>query len=213
MTHSSFLSWAALAALAVSAPLAQLEAAGPWTARLRGTYLEMADRSTAFSALGLNFAADSVGVNSKWIPEVDVSYAFSENVSAELVLTVPQTQDVTLAGVGRLGTFKHLPPTLLVQYQLAPGAAVQPYLGAGVNFTLIFDTNLSVAGVPLDLERSSLGLAAQAGFNVKLGRGLALNFDAKRAALRSDVSVQGGPRLTTAKLDPWLFSVGLGWRF
>ncbi len=67
--------------------------------------------------------------------------------------------------------------------------------------------------MPLDLERSSLGLAAQAGFNVKLGGGLALNFDAKRAALRSDVSVKGGPQLTTAKLDPWLFSVGLGWRF
>lgn len=213
MTHSSLRSWAALAALAVTAPLAQLEATGPWSARLRGTYLEMADRSNAFSALGINFAADSVGVNSKWIPEVDVSYAFSENVSAELVLTVPQTQDVTLAGVGRLGSFKHLPPTLLVQYQLSPGAVIRPYVGAGVNFTLIFDTNLSVAGVPLDLERASLGLAAQAGFDVKLGRGLALNFDAKRAALRSDVSVQGGPRLTTAKLDPWLFSVGLGWRF
>ncbi len=213
MTHSSLLSWAALAALAVTAPLAPVQAAGPWSARLRGTYLDMANRSDAFTALGLNFAPDTVRVNSKWIPEVDVSYAFSESVSAELVLTVPQEQDVTLAGVGRLGSFKHLPPTLLIQYQFSPGAVVQPYVGAGVNFTLIFDTDLSVAGVPLDLERSSLGLAAQAGFNVKLGRGLALNFDAKRAALRSDVSVQGGPRLTTAKLDPWLFSVGLGWRF
>jgi len=209
----SLLSCAAFAALALSQFALPAHAAGPWTARLRATYLDMANKSDAFSALGINFGADAVTINSKWIPEFDFSYAFSENLSAELVLTIPQKQDVSLAGVGKLGSFKHLPPTLVAQYNFAPNGKVQPYIGAGLNFTLIFDTDLKVANVPLDLEDYSVGLAAQAGLNIDLGNGMHFNLDVKRAQLRSDVSVKGGPKLTTAKLDPWLYSVGLGWRF
>lgn len=213
MKRSLLSSCAALAALALSTFTLPAQAAGPWTARIRATYLDMADKSDAFSALGINFRADSVDVDSKWIPEFDFSYAFSENLSAELVLTIPQKQKVGLAGVGRLGSFKHLPPTLLGQYMFNPIGKVRPYVGAGVNFTLIFDSDLKVANVPLDLEKYSVGLAVQAGVNIDIGNGMHVNLDAKRAQLRSDVSVQGGPNLTTAKLDPWLYSIGLGWTF
>ncbi len=206
-------SCAALAALALAHVAPPAHAAGPWTARIRATYLEMADKSDAFSALGINFGADAVDINSKWIPEFDFTYAFTRNLSAELVLTIPQKQEVRLAGVGGLGSFKHLPPTLLALYNFAPAGKVQPYVGAGLNFTLIFDKDLKVANVPLDLEDYSVGLAAQAGVNFDLGNGMHLNVDVKRAQLRSDVLVKGGPKLTTAKLDPWLFSVGMGWNF
>lgn len=184
-----------------------------WTARIRGTYLDMANKSDAFTALGTNFAGGAVRVDSKWIPEIDFTYAFTEHLRAELVLTVPQKQEVTLAGVGKLGSFKHLPPTLLAQYHFAPGATFQPYVGAGANFTLIFKENLRVATVPLGLENFSIGAAAQAGCDIALGGRTYLNLDVKRAVLRSDVSVLGGPRLTTAKLDPWLLSIGFGCRF
>jgi outer membrane protein len=199
-----------LAAMVVAPDLSA--ASGPWTARVRATYLDMADKSDAFRALGIDFGADAVSVNSKWIPEFDFSYAFTENFRAELVLTIPQKQEVTLAGVGKLGSFRHLPPTLVAQYHFAPKSAFQPYIGAGANFTLIYDTDLKVANVPLDLENYSLGFAAQAGVDCDLGNGVYLNVDVKQAMLRSDV-LAGGARLTTAKLDPWILSVGLGWKF
>jgi outer membrane protein len=213
MTKPTLLAAALATALTVTAPFAAAAQAGKWTARVRATYLSMADKSDAFTALGTNFAADAVSINSKFIPEFDFSYSITPNFSAELVLTIPQSQEVTLAGVGKLGKFKHLPPTLVGQYHFNPGGAVQPYVGAGVNFTLIYDTNLKVANVPLSLENSSFGIAGQIGCDFDLGGGMYLNVDAKKAVLRSDVSVSGGARLTTAKLDPWLYSVGLGWRF
>jgi outer membrane protein len=189
-----------------------LPAAGPWSVRVRATYLETADKSDAFSALGIAFASDAVSVSDRLIPEIDIAYAFTDTLSAELVLTIPQKHSVSLAGVGKLGTFKHLPPTLLLQYRALPGAAIRPYIGAGVNFTLIWDDELSVAGVPLGLESNSTGLALQAGVDWKIDERWSFNVDLKRAIIRSSVSA-GAARLTEARLDPWLYAVGLRYGF
>lgn len=189
-----------------------LQAASPWSARLRATYLETVDKSDAFTALGINFGANAVSVNDKFIPEIDVDYAFTDTLSAELVLTIPQTQDVSLKGVGKLGSFKHLPPTLLGKYRANAGGSFRPYVGAGLNFTLIWSTNLSVAGVPLSLDNYSVGLAAQAGVDWKIDDRWTCNVDVKRAAIRSDVSA-GSAKLTEARLDPWLYSIGLSYAF
>lgn len=82
----------------------------PWLVRARAVQISPADKSDAFGA----FAADSVHVSDKTIPEVDISYFFTPNWAAELVLTYPQKHDVTLNGAN-IGSFKHLPPTLTVQ--------------------------------------------------------------------------------------------------
>lgn len=215
MTHLTLPRRALLAgavSLLLCASVALGAEAGTWSVRLRATYLDTADKSDAFSALGLSFASGAVEVESKFIPELDVAYWFSPNLSAELVLTVPQKHEVSLKGVGSLGTFKHLPPCLLAQYHFSPQGKFQPYVGAGLNLTLISSVKLKVATVPLDLESSSVGVAAQAGFDYDLGNGQFLNVDLKKVGIRSDV-LAGGARLTTARVDPWLISVGYGWRF
>lgn len=204
---------AATAAYADDAVVADQATSGPWTFRLRATYLSMANKSDAFSALGLNFASNAVSVNSKLIPEFDFSYDFTKNLAAELVLTIPQTQDVTLAGVGGLGSFKHLPPVLALQYHFLPGATINPYIGAGINYTLIYGAKLSVAGVKLALDTNSVGIAGQVGADINFGNNIYLNVDVKKVTLSSGVYVAGGSQLTTAHLDPWLLSVGVGFKF
>jgi outer membrane protein len=193
-------------------PVANLTAASPWSVRVRATYLETVDRSDAFTALGINFGADAISVNDKLIPEIDIDYAFTDSFSAELVLTIPQSQTVNLKGVGDLGSFKHLPPTLFAQYRFNSGSAFRPYIGLGLNFTLIWSDNLSVAGVPLNLDNYSVGLAGQAGFDWKINDRWWFNVDVKRAAIRSHVFA-GAARLTEARLDPWLYSLGTRYEF
>lgn len=187
-------------------------AASPWSARVRATYLQTADKSDAFTALGIGFGKDAVHVNDKLIPELNVAYAFSDVWSAELVLTIPQTQDVSLAGVGNLGSFKHLPPTLLLQYRANPDGAVRPYVGAGINHTFIFDDSLSVAGVPLGLDNSSTGLALQAGLDFAINERWSFNVDLKYVRIASGVYA-GGAKLTEAKLNPNLYALGLRYAF
>lgn len=191
------------AGLLCSAPL-QAQA-GPWLVRLRAVSLQPADKSDAATGL----PADAIHVSSKTIPEVDISYFFTQNFATELVLTVPQEHDVTLSGT-KIGTFKELPPTLMAQWHFLPGQTVNPYVGLGVNLTLISDVKL--ANGALDLDRSSVGPAAQAGVDIQVAPQWFVNVDVKYAQIRSDVKA-GGVKVTTVKVDPMLYGVGIGYRF
>jgi outer membrane protein len=191
----------ALLTVAGLASLAPVQAASPWSVRVAATYLQTTD--------GSSNKAVRVDIEDKLIPEFDVSYAFNSHWSADLVLTIPQEHEVKVNGT-KVGTFKHLPPTLLAKYNFSPIGGFTPYIGAGVNFTLIFDDDL--LGGAAKLDNYSIGPAGQAGFDYKLTERWALNVDVKRVMLRTDVKV-GGTTLTEARLDPWLYSLGLRYQF
>jgi len=183
-----------------------------WQVRLRATDLVPSDKSDAFSALGVNFGANAVHVSPKIIPEIDVDYFFNEKWSAELVLTNPQRHDVTLAGVGHIGTLTHLPPSLLAQYHFKIGRCpLDPYIGAGVNFTIL-SSNLGVGATNLDLSPNSFGIAYQIGFDYKLNEHWLLNLDYKYINLHANVKA-GNAVLTQANVNPSLFAIGVGYRF
>lgn len=186
---------AALAACGVGAVQAQ---ESPWMVRVRATNLAMENQDS--TGLGLT-ASD------KTIPEVDVSYFFSPNVAAELILTVPQKHDVNTSG-GPLGTFKHLPPTLLAQYHFTNFSGFKPYVGAGVNYTKISSVQL---GGPT-LDNHSWGFAYQAGVDIPLDKKWSLNFDVKKIHIKTNV-YSGASNLGSLKLDPVAASVGVGYRF
>ena len=185
---------------------------GSWLVRARAVRLHMADQSEAIPSLGV--PSDAIQANDKTIPEIDITYFFTKNIAAELILTVPQKQDVTLSGA-KIGTFKHLPPTLTVQYHFLPDGMVRPYVGAGVNYTRISSVALNVPGVgDLDLESSSLGGALQVGVDVKVADNLFVNLDVKKVWISSDVMLKStGAKVSSVTLDTIAFSVGIGYRF
>ncbi len=184
----------------------------PWLVRVRAVNIAPADKSDAIPSLGV--PKDAITVSSKTIPEVDVTYFFTENIAAELVLTYPQKHDVEVANT-KIGTFKHLPPTLTLQYHFLPDGTVRPYVGAGVNFTLISDAELAVPGVgALDLDSSSFGFAVGAGVDIKIGETIYLNLDGKYVQIGSDVELKSSDtNVSEVKIDPYLIGVGVGYRF
>ena len=196
----NLLAVAALCALATAPALAQT-AEGPWMVRVRAVDLQSANKDS--TGLGLS-------INDKVIPEVDISYFFTRNIAAELILTVPQKHTLHSNAVGGdIGTLKHLPPTLLLQYHFdAPG--FKPYVGAGLNYTRFSSVNLTVAGA--DVDKSSVGGALQLGVDIPLGKNLYFNVDVKKVYISTDVYLSGAKQ-GTFKVDPLLVGVGLGWRF
>lgn len=193
----------ALIALSAAQAMAQ---ESPWLVRARAVHVDPDNKSTPIGGVG---AADRLEVSSKTIPELDISYFFTPHIAAELVLTYPQKHKARLDGA-EIGTFKHLPPTLSLQYHFAPGATVSPYIGAGVNYTRMSSIKLlDGAG---DLENDSWGLSLQAGVNWRLNEHWSLNADVKKLNLRSDVYV-GGAKASHLKVDPVLLGLGVGYRF
>jgi outer membrane protein len=178
----------------------------PWLVRLRAVHLDPADKSDPVGGTG---AADRLTINSKTIPEFDATYFFTPHLSAELVLTYPQKHDVLLDG-NRIGTMKHLPPMLLAQYRFLPDARVQPYVGAGLNYTTMSDVHVQDGAI--GLEHKSIGLALQAGADFTLDKNWSLNLDVKKVQIRSDVN-SGGAIISHMKIDPLLLAVGVGYRF
>ena len=178
----------------------------PWLVRVRAVHINPADKSDPIGGSG---ASDRLHVSDKWIPEVDISYFLTPNWAAELVLTYPQKHDVTLDDQ-RIGSFKHLPPTLLAQYHFLPGAQIDPYVGAGINYTLISKVDiLNGAG---RLEHDSIGAALQAGVDFRIDSKWSVNLDVKKVQIRSDVDING-VRASRVRIDPVLFGVGVGYRF
>ncbi|WP_428420327.1 OmpW/AlkL family protein [Methylibium sp.] len=190
---------AALVLSALGGVAAAAPAGGDWLVRVRALHLDSANKDS--TGVGLS-------IDNKTFPEIDFSYFFTPNIATELVLTYPQKQEVR-AGGARIGELKHLPPTLSLQYHFLPGAAFQPYVGAGINYTRFSSIDLPA---PFSIEKNSFGLSLQAGFDVPLTDKLVLNFDVKKVQIRTDVSANG-VKAGTFKIDPVLIGVGVGWRF
>lgn len=188
---------AALAACAAGAVQAQ---ESPWMVRFRATNLGMENKNET--------TLTGLAASDKTIPEVDISYFFNKNLAAELILTVPQKHDVNTS-TAHLGTFKHLPPTLLAQYHFTNFTGFKPYVGAGINYTKISSVQL-IPGATLD--NHSWGFAYQAGVDIPLDKNWSLNFDLKKIHIKSNVYLNGD-NLGTLKLNPVAASVGVGYRF
>jgi len=187
----------------------------PWLVRVRALNLVPANQSGAFTAAGTNFPTNAISLNTKAFPEFDVSYSFNKNIATELVLTYPQQQDVYLAGVGKIGTVTHLPPSLLLQYHYPiTKCPATPYAGFGFNYTRVTNVNLNAAGTPLDVTRDSFGIAYGGGFDYKLNERWVLNFDFKHVTINTNVKVKGTSTvLTDVGINPNLYSFGIGYRF
>ena len=206
MNNKLNLAALALAAATAIAAVAPAQAAdGPWLVRARIVNLDSANKDST----GLDLS-----INNKVIPELDVSYFFTPNIAAELILTYPQKQDIR-AGDTKIGSLKHLPPTLTAQYHFLPEGNIRPYVGLGVNYTLFSSVDFIPAvneALKPGVDSSSFGLAFQAGVDFKLDKNLYLNFDIKKVQIKTDVS-SFGAKAGTFKVDPLLVGVGLGWRF
>ena len=192
----TLLAVAALCALTSGAAMAQQQD-GKWQVRVRAVNVDL-------KSAGSN----GLSVKDKTIPEIDISYYFTPNFAAELILTYPQKHDVRLKGVGKIGTVKELPPTLLAQYHFTNFGAFKPYVGAGINYTRFSSVKLDVPGAKI--KNSSWGGALQVGFDYALDKNWSINFDVKKVYMDTK---ETGLNLGKVKLDPVLVGVGVGYRF
>ncbi len=193
----TLLSTLVLATLGMASAVATAQE-NPWMVRVRAVNVNWENGGQA------NTSSTNVWADDKNIPEVDISYFFTKNIAAELVLTYPQKVDI-YAGASKLGHLNALPPSLLLQYHFTNFGQVKPYVGAGINLTH-FGRNDSYGGPAVD--KYSVGYAAQVGVDYMIDKHWGVNLDVKY--LQIDTNVSGVGEL---KLNPVTAGVGVTYKF
>lgn len=206
-----------------SAPAAMADG-NPWMVRVRAIGV-LPDESGDLSIAGAAHAGD-VDISDEYVPELDITYFFTDKIAAELILATTQ-HDVKATGVAAvggadvpIGDVWVLPPTLTVQYHFDTGSAFKPYVGAGINATLFYNEDEGSVADNIDYD-SSIGPALQAGFDYDLDGepgGWAFNADIKKIWINSDVTVDfttalGATVKADVDIDPVVVGLGFGYKF
>lgn len=167
---------------------------------------------------------EEVKVGNSVMPEVDATYMVTDAIGVELIASTTKHTiggvHGTTGGIGDLASTWVLPPTLTVQYHIAPKGHVRPYVGAGLNYT-IFWNEKAAAGLRSAVGRTgvhlkdSFGWVAQAGLDVDITSKVFMNLDVKYIDIdteaRLDTAALGRQRVKVA-LDPLVVGIGLGVR-
>jgi outer membrane protein len=204
---------AAVVSLAPIAAQAQAAAENPWMVRVRAVDLLFQNGQS-----GGNGSVQSLNIKAQnqWIPEFDVTYFFTKNIAAELVLTYPQQVNITSgSGNTNVGKITALPPSLLAQYHFTDLGAFKPYVGLGVNYTIFGNRqNFPALGNSVTVNQSSLGVVGQIGMDYMFDKNWGMNLDLKYATMSTEVkTVAGGTNLGTLTLNPWMPAVGVTYKF
>ena len=217
------------AALLASAGASAYEA-GDWIVRGGAVMVAPNDDSSNLDLAGAQLAGTGVEVDDNTQLLLNVTWMANEHVGVELLAATPFEHSVDskgLPGLGlglsdvEVGSVKHLPPTLTVLwYPMESGAAFQPFIGAGINYTIFFQEDTSGAAQAalgarnLELD-DSWGLAARAGFDYMLNDCWSLHagFYYLGIDTKANLDTALGKVGVDVDINPWVYTVGLGYRF
>jgi OOP family OmpA-OmpF porin len=229
--HSKILQAMVVASLA-AAPLAALadtapgEQKGDWIVRAGISQVNPKSENLDIPSLDTFLVVDS-DVSFTF----DVTYMFHNHFGVELLAAWPFTHGLDAKGYDgtntRIGSVEHLPPTLsLVWRPRAYDAALQPYVGVGVNYTMFSGEEIrGAAGLPSGTDLSlddSIGPAAVIGVDWFTGdaKKWFVNANVRWINIETDaeLDVPGTSGSTTMKLgtveiDPMVYSLNIGRRF
>jgi len=195
-----------------------------WKVRFRMVSVDPTDSSTTLAGTeDTQGEATYVDVDSDFIPEVDVTYMFTKNWGLEVIAGTSNHSIIAVEGLlsgAKVGDIALLPPTFTAQYFFNPDSEVQFYLGAGLNYTLFYDYSITpdIEGLGVtDLEFSnSFGWALNTGIDGYISDQWLINVDIKYVSIDTTVDLMAGDTVANTvdvDINPWLVSLGVGYKF
>lgn len=232
--HKSLLT-ASVLALAIAAPAAQAYQAGDFVVRAGAATVAPNDDSNELDVSPVGkIPGTKATVDDNTQLGLTFTYMLTDNLGLGVLGASPFKHTVSVKGVssalgipgldGKLADIKHLPPTVSLQYfPLEPSSSVQPYVGAGLNYTTFFDENLSSEREAQGFDNLSLddswGLALEAGVDYMLSDNVLLNAAVWYVDIDTEATVDGPSALGATRtkvdveIDPWVYMVGVGYKF
>lgn len=214
-------------AAAVCAALASTQAlafeAGDWIVRAGASTVDPQESSGDVTLDGAGLGA-GVGLDSSTQLGLTAEYMFSPNMGLELLAATPFEHTATgtggLSGID-IADVKHLPPTLSVVYHFDPMSNFQPYLGAGVNYTIFFSEDLNsdlkavVGDGDVELD-DSWGLSFQAGVDYHVSEQWLVNASVRWIDIDTEAKIDldsGSTIKADIDIDPYVYTLSVGYKF
>ncbi|MDB5896392.1 MAG: hypothetical protein JWQ88_3923 [Rhodoferax sp.] len=222
MKHAS--PWT-LAAFLMVCGSAQAQTTGTWM--LRGGFTRISPDVDSGNLSAPSIPGTKVDIGASTRLSGGVSYMLTPNVSVDLPLAVPFTQDITgdgaIAGSGKLGDIRSAPITLLAQYRFfEPTTRFRPYLGAGPTYARLYKphgtatlsglTGGSPAQPTLLSAESRWGMTLQLGATVAIDEHWYVDGFVSKTLLRTTATLSTGQSVGL-KLNPAAVQLGVGYRF
>lgn len=144
------------------------------------------------------------------VPELDFTYFFTKNVAAELILATSNHDMSTNTGLD-VGDVWVLPPQVTMQYHFNPEGKFRPYAGAGLGYIMYYNPD---SGSTFNKVKYKDGISytLQAGIDIGIDERWAVNFDVKKIFHETTATIDGALK-ADVDLDPWVFGVGVAYRF
>ncbi len=226
--HKSLLS-ASLFALALAAPLAHAHQASDIIVRAGAITTAPNEDSGELKLDGAKISGTKATLTSDTQLGLTFAYMLTDHIGLELLAATPFQHEVGVKGLGpaldgKLGDVKQLPPTLSLQYYpLDASSRFQPYAGIGINYTMFFGEDLTSQrkseGFSNLKLKDSVGIAGQLGFDYMLTDHMLLNASVWYVDIDTEASVDGPTALGVGRtkvdvdVDPWVYMVGVGYKF
>lgn len=224
---------AAISALFLS-PLSFSYEAGDFAVRAGVTLVDPDESSDLVEANGATLSlaggTSELGVDPDTQLGLTFEYFLTKNWGIELLASTPFTHDAE--GQGELAGLKiaeatQLPPTLSVMYHFDQFGKFEPYVGAGINYTIFFDEDIASEGANAieaitgltggDVELDdSVGLALQVGFDYHVDEHWLLNASVRYIDLETEAEItfDGGTVVSAdIDIDPYVYTLAVGYKF
>lgn len=198
---------ALVAVLAALASPAVAQSQGDWTL---GLGLAHVNPKSDNGSLAGGTVPVSIGDSTR--PSITVEYFVRDNLGIEVLGALPFKHSIRSNGA-EIGTVKHLPPVISLQYHFDIHPAWKPFVGVGVNFTGFWDSEAKGALAGNDLRvKNSWGLAAHLGTDYWISDRAALRADLRWIDIGSDVELNG-TNIGSVDIDPVVAGISYVMKF
>lgn len=141
----------------------------------------------------------SIGSSTR--PTITFEYFIRDNLGVEVLAALPFKHSIK-SNVGEIGTVKHLPPVVSLQYHFDATPQFSPFVGVGVNYTGFWGEKAKGPLAGSDLKvKGSWGLAAHVGADFWINEKAAIRADLRWIDINSKVKLNGGD-IGSVDIDP-----------
>lgn len=210
---------AAVGLAGASLPTAAGSENGNFMVRVLGTVVDpdasgsVTDQAGVVSGAVGHIPGSDADVSTEVIPALTLSYFLNQNFALELFCCFAKHQadaEGSIKGLGEVADTWIFPPAVTLQYHFTGMGNLKPYVGAGFQYIYFFDEKSQYGNVEID---DAFGLTLQAGLDISMGGGWYLNADVKKTWLDTQVHWTDVGLKGDVDIDPWIFSLGVGYRF